>query len=165
MLHTHLLRSLWICWPGRNGINKLMDLVEMTEKMDRRESNHRKWLTSRKIWSIEALETICGHKSTEGHYNGDRLKKRGLERDTSRRSALKGRERPWSIGPTLELFHRQPGSAAHVWVFLNAWVPPLSELVSIFVCLAWSLISVHPIPLCVHAHRFWWRIMPTSIIL
>ena len=55
------------------------------------QSNPLKWLASRKIWSVEKLETLpAGTKPRTWHHWSQ---ERGVERESARRSSMKGRER------------------------------------------------------------------------
>ena len=49
-------------------------------------------VASRKIWGVEKLETLSAAQS-QGHHTIDRLEERGVEKENTRRSFLKGRER------------------------------------------------------------------------
>ena len=70
----------------------------MTEQTDWRQSNHLKWLASRKIWSVEELGTSLRAQS-QGRHTFDRLEENGVERRSDRQTSLKGRERPSSGSP------------------------------------------------------------------
>ena len=82
VVDIHLRKLPWICrsggkWPSRHTGGQ---------------SNHHKWLASRKIWSVEELETLpAGTKPSTSHYRSPGRERRGKRKCWN--IFLKGRER------------------------------------------------------------------------
>ena len=116
ILDIHLQKLLWVYCPGHAG-------VKGNKRADRLAGKATLQLASRKIWSVEKLETLpAGTKH--------RLEERGVETGSVRRSSLKGRETAIDTGTvskaTLGKLLRD--GVERIWAFPSAWIPSWIEL-------------------------------------
>ena len=86
-LFTCLLLAVLV-WPFSPQVFWNWARGKLPSRQTGGQSNPHKWLASRKIWSVEKLETLpAGTKPRTWHLE------RGVEKESARRSPSKGRER------------------------------------------------------------------------
>ena len=104
---------LWVYSPGHAGVKRHDQSDRLACK-----SNPHQWLSSRKVWSGEELETLPVAQS-QGHHTIDRWRKEEWKEEALDNLHWKDERGPSPVRRTLELFERQRWG--------NFWDTGLSE--------------------------------------